>query len=105
MDENEPSPFIDALKSPFNAVVFLIGITCLIDLYMGSPLAHKLAVLQVRATGADPAVKNFKIVSFFGIFPTFEAYARRLDIGVSVITLGLSGFYYLRGLVRAWMMR
>jgi uncharacterized membrane protein len=99
-DDIKLTPFKDELKSPFNWIVLIIGIAFLVDLLGTGSMAKSVALFQMKLMGVDTTVKNFQVVSVFGIFPSVEAYAKRLDIAVSGICLVLAGFYFLRGLWR-----
>jgi len=104
-DDIRCSPFLDELKRPFNAVVLLLGLAFIFDLYHGSPMARQLALLQFNLMHVDIAHKDFRIVTFFGIFPSVDAYARKLDKSLGILFLAFAGFWYGRGALRSLLSR
>jgi hypothetical protein len=93
--------FFDKLKKPANAIMLILGILLLADLYLGCPAARQIVLFQLKLFKINPDIHSFRVMTIFGEFTSIDPVARQIDLwGGALLTL-VPLISYFSGLVQA----
>jgi hypothetical protein len=90
-------PLVEALTSPLNIVLALVGVALVVDLLIGSPLMSRLVQLQLSLMKIDPSAGEIRIVTMFGTFTDPAVWTRFIERVLAAIFCAIPALSWLRG--------
>jgi hypothetical protein len=93
--------FFDKLKKPANAIMLILGILLLTDLYLGCPVARQIIIWQFKLFKTNPDIHNFRVITIFGEFNSIEPVVKQIDVWGGGLLAVIPLVSYLSGIIQA----
>jgi hypothetical protein len=95
----------EALQRKYTAIMLIIGILFLVDLYLGCPIMHKIILFQMQLFHVDPRPGHFRMVTIFGKFSSIDPVTKRIDLAIGGIAVAWALWQYVYALFQCLMIK
>jgi hypothetical protein len=97
--------FFEALQKKYTAVMIIIGLLFLADLYFGCPIMRKIILFQMQLFHADPRPGHFRLITIFGKFSSIDPVVKRIDFAIGGIMVVWALWQYVSAFIQCLMIK